>query len=83
MRGVEADADPPDERRDRVPQPDELLEIRYEKIVADPVVTVRDICFFIGVDASPLYLERCETMIDRSGTIFGRNSGQGYSVAPR
>jgi len=46
---------------------DELLEIRYEQIIADPTVTLHDVCRFIGVDATAGYLSMCATLIDESG----------------
>ncbi len=53
---------------------DELMEIRYEQITADPTSSMEDICRFIGVDATPSYLKNCATVIDGSGRFGRRNS---------
>jgi Sulfotransferase domain len=45
----------------------ELFEIRYERIIADPVESLHDICRFIGVDATPSYVNACAPLIDGGG----------------
>jgi hypothetical protein len=46
---------------------DEICEVRYEQIIADPVGTLQGLCRFIGVDATERYLSTCTTLIDRGG----------------
>lgn len=43
--------------------PSELLAVRYEHVVADPVGTLRELCAFVGVDATPGYLTACAALI--------------------
>ena len=56
-----------DEIRNRL-DADELFEIRYEQITADPARTLGDICRFIGVDATAHYLSECTALIDGGGS---------------
>ena len=46
---------------------DELLDIRYETIATDPAASVRDICHFIGLEASVEYVEACSALVDPAG----------------
>ena len=46
---------------------DELFEIRYEDLTADPTARLNEICGFIGVPATTDYLNRCATLIDHGG----------------
>ncbi len=46
---------------------DELIEIRYEQLAADPARTLSDLCRFMGVDATADYLSKCSTLIDGGG----------------
>ncbi len=52
---------------------DELFEIKYEEITADPAGTMHDICRFIGVDATALYLSKCTTLVDGGGRRGRKN----------
>jgi hypothetical protein len=58
---------------------EELMEIRYEQITADPASTLHDICRFIGVDATTDYLSKCAALIDGSDRR-GRDS---FSWSPK
>jgi hypothetical protein len=44
--------------------PGELLDVRYESLVADPARGLSEICAFIGTDAPADYLEACAAVIE-------------------
>lgn len=57
---------------------DELFEVRYEDLLADPTTRLNDLCRFIGVHATPDYLKRCASLIDHDG----RRSRDSLSWSP-
>jgi hypothetical protein len=42
---------------------DDLLPVRYEDVVADPVAALKRACEFVGVHAEPGYIEACTSII--------------------
>jgi Sulfotransferase family len=42
---------------------EELCEIRYEDVVADPSRSLSDVCHFLGLEASEEYLQGCAQLI--------------------
>jgi hypothetical protein len=44
--------------------PGELLDLRYESVVADPAGRLSEICTFVGVEAPADYLAACAAMIE-------------------
>ncbi len=42
--------------------PDELIDIRYESFLHSPGPTLVELCKFLGVDASPDYVEACASV---------------------
>jgi hypothetical protein len=48
--------------RQQVPVAD-LFPVRYESVVAEPATALRRACAFVGVDATPAYLEACSAII--------------------
>jgi hypothetical protein len=43
--------------------PGELLELRYEDVIADPSTQLIAMCEFVGITASASYLQRCRELI--------------------
>jgi hypothetical protein len=46
---------------------DELLDIRYETMAAQPDASVKDLCRFIGVEAPDEYVQACSALVDPGG----------------
>ncbi len=44
--------------------PSELLDLRYESMVADPAGRLSEVCTFVGVEGPADYLEACAAMIE-------------------
>jgi hypothetical protein len=43
--------------------PDELLDVRHEDLVADPAATLDRLCRFVGLDAGEAYLAACASIV--------------------
>lgn len=48
--------------------PEELLDLRYEELTANPQEQLRQICEFIGVSADPSYLRDCADRVRGGGS---------------
>lgn len=47
----------------RIRLAEEVLPVRYETFVGDPVAGLRSVCTFLGVAAGPGYLDACATIV--------------------
>jgi len=45
---------------------DELFEFRYESLIAEPERILKELCFFLGVDAREDYIKDCVATIFKS-----------------
>jgi hypothetical protein len=61
--------------------PDELLNVRYESVVADPEQRLAEICAFVGLEATPEYLRACSALVDPAAGQ--RHSGVVWSSGER
>jgi hypothetical protein len=48
--------------------PEEVYELRHERLVGEPDDTLRRLCAFLSLDADPGYLEACASVIFESPT---------------
>jgi hypothetical protein len=51
--------------KERTPE-EEIVEVRYERFVEDPVATLRELWLRLGLEPTPEYLERCASVVWKS-----------------
>jgi hypothetical protein len=45
---------------------EEVLEVRHERFVEDPMATLEELCSGLGLEPSPGYLERCASVVHKA-----------------
>ena len=61
--------------------PNELLDVSYESVVADPQHRLSEICTFVGVNTPTDYLESCATLVQPASRL--RRSSAAWLPAER